>query len=390
MNIKFMNLYNSYSNNKDSSNKNRNNLNFGCRFSAIILPNSAGDKFLQQAEDSFIRSCLLYGKNSLIAQAPSGRTFGDGFIKPHVIEDISGALTRIGNKDGFGFLGFQDGLNKFWQKFADSAVFQKNNANPKDYKINPDFKTNIGNLLKIFNTKEPSLQEKPNIVFAHIRATMDGSNHIDNTHPFYDKESGFGFMHNGSVNFKDADDYLKRKLQGIQKKSNVDLSNKIDTEKAFYIFLDNIKTYKEKLRLFYSQNELSLLDKKLVFADTMKELIDHTKQVAVKKDLGWIIGMPAHNFVATDGENIFAFQKGAKLYVGKSDLAEGNPAYIVASEMMQPKGIKQKIEWWELNEQYNLLTISKNENNILIPEIMPLSLIISQRHIDKEVKVITY
>ncbi|KAI4148788.1 MAG: hypothetical protein L6R39_002693 [Caloplaca ligustica] len=103
---------------------------------------------------------------------------------------------------------------------------------------------NCVNLLRL------SSKTTSNLIFAHVRATTEGSLSDPNCHPFY--HNSLMWMHNGNIG---AWKYIKRNLcMGLQERWFGSVGGSTDSEWAFAVFLDVLD------RMGYDPDSASLND----------------------------------------------------------------------------------------------------------------------------------
>lgn len=319
---------------------------FGCRLMTFMVPQSAKG----QQSDEFIRQCLLESNNSLKNQAKSHRNVRDGVNDAMTLEELSGVLNEEGNPHGWGILGY---LNNKLVGSPQKSI--------KSAETDPKYDKAVDTLIK----------EKPDIILAHIRLDTSKKIAINNNHPFLN--GAWSFEHNGTVFIKDSE-VLQDKLKEYQNKYNISAKGTTDSEQCFNYFLGKLKDYNV-------DTTVSGQDKSLVlkaFADTIRDIKVNTREkdkslTGTLTNLeGNIDYLPLINFIASDGENVYAYRKGLNLFLGEYKLPNGQSDFIIASENIQPDGGTGKIKWIEIPND-TILSLSKLSDGSIKPVLADLS-----------------
>lgn len=328
------------------NNKNKKQLPFGCRIMAFVNPESS----TSQERKDFIKGCLIDSKDSLKNQSIPNREGRDGFIVPLNKEDMSGALLKAGNVDGWGIVGYIKSKLKDLNFHSVVAAFKDNQFN---------------------KAVEETLSKAPEIILAHVRAASDpNSLNINNNHPFV--YNNWSFEHNGEATFKNSK-FIQNRLKYYEEAYGLKCKGTTDSEASFNYFLGKMKDK----GLDLNSKDLNPEEVRKVFAETVKEILENSSRVTKKLDgkINGIVGelklYPGINFVTSNGDFVLAFRKGAQLYLSEHRYADGKKEYVISSEAIQVSKTNKDIKWFDIPED-TVVMISKDKTGVMVPSIMPL------------------
>ncbi|MBY0403006.1 MAG: class II glutamine amidotransferase, partial [Cyanobacteria bacterium] len=235
------------------------------------------------------------------------------------------------------------------------------------------------------------LKTSPKMVLAHIRLAAPQCKEVVtvNNHPFqYEK---WNFMHNGIVTgaFQPTIQNALQEMYPAEKSQSNGNTKTLpikgpkgttDSEASLYYWMGLMQKK-------YGSVDSQVVGKAQVrqsFADAIHDLIQASPPIysdlkgSVLNIQGKIQVAPSMNFVASDGNLLLAFRKGAKLYLGMRRVP-GQPAkslssqeYILSSEPIQPGKGFARIQWLDIPEEM-ILTLSRGASGAIEPELYPLS-----------------
>ncbi len=310
-----------------------------CRMIAVLqAPNSQ--------KDSLITEILLKGENSLRKQSKPKRKTVFKIYKATKLEHSSSLHSRLykrrllkGNIDGWGI-----------KAYTNSQSITKYTGIKPAYK-DRQFKKSVKKLTK----------KQPIVVLAHIRAASDKTTlKLDNTHPFIYKH--WSFMHNGTLVGMTKPDVQSKILNKYALHNHKVV---VDSEMIFHYILSKIEEETGMDSQYLRIKDIGINKFRNIFVRSALELLEVTdRKYKVLPDGYKATYSPIANFVMTDGETIIAFKKGTSLYLGS--YGHNNKSYILASEVIQPRGYHKKpekfIKWQNIPEE-QIITIYRNQQS---------------------------
>lgn len=334
---------------------------FGCRLAAFALPDDAAHN---KSLDVFHKQALITGENSLKAQSRPNRPERDGIRQQFNIEDLVLApLRKNGNNHGWG-------ITTHGGKSPTASPWQSRETTPA-YSETAGYDQAV----------TQALANKPNFLLSHVRAAAAECKQVipTNNHPF--TYGPWSLMHNGVVQ-STFEPEIQRRIKALLP-ANDQPKGTTDSETALYYFMGLLKNT-------YGSVDTKQIGKENVrkaFAKAVDDLVSLSPAGFKKLDGQGLFGIqgeleytPLANFVACDGNMLLAFRKGPTMVLGMrptGSISTGNTQlskeFIVASEPFQPQGRGQaKIQWLQIPDN-TIVTLSKNPDGSLLPEMHSLS-----------------
>lgn len=307
---------------------------------------------------------LVSAEHSLLNQSQANRLPFHNFMD----EDDFVTRHRIkGNHDGWGLIASQRGSSGRGQSWQEARSTQAAYAPATESE--PGFT----------DTVDKTLKKVPRIIMGHVRAASSECKQVsrENTHPFI--RGNWAFMHNGFV-----DGALSK---GIQKQVHGKYKNLLgfepsgttDSEAAFHLFLGKLKEAHGTL----DSSAIGLEKVQRIFAESIRELVNESRGISTTLHgrlhgiTGKLSTPPIMNFVVSDGENLLAFRKGLKLYLGLYALPDGGQECIISSEAVNPGASASKIDWMEIPQE-TLLTLRRKEDGTVEKSLYSLDELVPQ------------
>ncbi len=330
-----------------------NNVRFGCRLMAFYSEGEDKSGQRRQIRDDL----LVKAKDSLLNQSNDNRPPVHGFTSE---DDFITNYRKEGNHDGWGLVAYPDAAGKKPEPWQARSTLPAHEPGTED---EPGFIDSVDN----------ALDKDPGILMSHVRAASSRCKQVvpENTHPFV--RDNWAFMHNGFANGAMSPNIQQRLKGHYIPLLGFGPSGTTDSEAAFHFFLGKLKEDHGTL----DTKTIGLENVRQTFAESIRELLNESHGNTEELD-GHLFGLkgrlavpPIMNFVVSDGENLMAFRKGLKLYLGVHTLPGGAKEYIVSSEAVKPGKSAGKIEWVEIPKE-GILTLSRNEDGFVDKSIYSL------------------
>ncbi len=310
-------------------------MSLACRMVAIIQsPNN----------QSLVGEILLKGRNSLVKQSRPKRKTVFKIYKASNMTNSQYLNSRLykrrllkGNTNGWGIKAYTN--NQSITKYTGIKPAYKDRY----------FKKSVKKLIK----------SNPTVILGHIRAASDKTTVTpDNTHPFIYKH--WSFMHNGTL-VGMAKPAVQTKILNKYAPGNHKVV--VDSEMIFHYILSRLEEKTDIDPKYLKIKDIGINKFRSIFVKSVLELLEIAEtKYKILPDGYKATYSPITNFVMTDGETVIAFKKGTSLYLG----SYGNnysKSYILASEIIQPKGYNKKperfIKWQNIPEE-QVITLYTN------------------------------
>lgn len=347
------------------------NLTFGCRMLGTISSGDGGN-----AQDTFQKSLYLEDlPQRVFVDRNTGR---DGSLKsPFNMEDFQQGIA-IPNLDGHGFVAYKNGTLLTHYRMPQPMAERKDGS----VVINPFYQEQALETLEL----------KPDVMLAHIRARAGTPATLSNSHPFTRKigDDTWSLMHNGSGNAakeKESIELVKAET-GFETKDDTTWS-----EVSFFNFVSRMEQARCALKQHDSEAELNNAQIKKIFAETVhyldgqgqskgnpirnaaNELLLVNPKTAFLNLQGAVQHAPSSTFVTTNGALTLAVSSGRILHLGKVQYPNGEYDYVLASELPKHMPNNLRSSWLQLPE-HHVLSIEKQADGELKIEIEPINQLI--------------